>query len=183
MLPFLRVLLLYVITALDFILSLIILLCVQGTETHVFGIVDSRQAGIKYGDDWNGVLGMRGTQSGENFSSLLWFLIHKLTSHEGSITITDVTVPWTSALGFNKNKEFVPLGAFNTLLLPGIQLTFSNFYLGIAQGALKKAAKYTAKNTRAWPFSGDVKAKGTDEFYVQVCLSSFTLSCVIGIDR
>lgn len=121
---------------------------IVGTETHVFGIVDSRQAGIKYGDDWNGVLGMRGTQS-------------------GSITITDVTVPWTSALGFNKNKEFVPLGAFNTLLLPGIQLTFSNFYLGIAQGALKKAAKYTAKNTRAWPFSGDVKAKGTDEFYVQ----------------
>lgn len=53
------------------------------------------------------------------------------------------------------------------VLLPAIQLQFGNFYLGIAQGALIKAAGYTVKNTRGWPFSGDVKAKGVDEFYVQ----------------
>lgn len=37
-----------------------------------------------------------------------------------------------------------------------IQLVFSNFYLGIALGALDYASKYTATNTRAWPFGGDV---------------------------
>jgi hypothetical protein len=47
-----------------------------------------------------------------------------------------------------------------------IQLVFSNFYLGIALGALDFAAKYTAKNTRAWPFGGDNKEKATDEFYI-----------------
>lgn len=123
---------------------------IAGTETHVFGIVSSKQAGIQYGDDWVNVLGMRGTQS-------------------GSITITNVELPWTGALGFSADKTFHPLGAFNTLLLPAIQLEFVNFYLGIAQGALAKAAQYTVKNTRGWPFSGEghVKPRGVDEFYVQ----------------
>lgn len=43
---------------------------------------------------------------------------------------------------------------------------FSNFYLGIALGALKFAAKYTNTGTRAWPFGGDNKDSPTDEFYV-----------------
>ena len=47
-----------------------------------------------------------------------------------------------------------------------IQLVFSNFYLGIAIGALDFASKYTVKNTRAWPFGGDNKEKATDEFYI-----------------
>ncbi|KAM0790564.1 hypothetical protein ACM66B_004433 [Microbotryomycetes sp. NB124-2] len=120
-----------------------------GTETHVFAIAESKQPGIVYGDDWKDVLGMRGTQS-------------------GSVTITNVVVPWSAALGFDpRTKEFQPLGAFNTLLLPAIQVTFSNFYLGIAQGALAKAARYTVRNTRAWPFAGDVKSTGTEEFYIQ----------------
>ncbi|KAK4052500.1 hypothetical protein OIV83_002302 [Microbotryomycetes sp. JL201] len=120
-----------------------------GTETHVFALAESKQPGIVYGDDWKDVLGMRGTQS-------------------GSITITNVVVPWSGALGFDpRTKTFQPLGAFNTLLLPSIQVTFSNFYLGIAQGALAKAARYTVKNTRAWPFAGDVKSTGHEEFYIQ----------------
>lgn len=87
----------------------------------------------------------------------------------GSITITNVELLWTGALGFSADKTFHPLGAFNTLLLPAIQLEFVNFYLGIAQGALAKAAQYTVKNTRGWPFSGEghVKPRGVDEFYVQ----------------
>lgn len=40
-------------------------------------------------------------------------------------------------------------------------------YLGISKGALAKAAKYTVKNTRPWPFAGDIKSKATDEFYIQ----------------
>ena len=37
-----------------------------------------------------------------------------------------------------------------------IQLVFSNFYIGIAWGALNYASAYTNKSTRAWPFGGDV---------------------------
>ncbi|KZP15388.1 FMNH2-dependent monooxygenase [Athelia psychrophila] len=123
-----------------------------GTETHVFAIADSHQAGIQYGDDWNNVLGMRGTQS-------------------GSITLTDVRVPWSAALGFTPAKAFTPLGAYNTTLLPAIQLVFANIYLGVAQGALAKAAAYTARATRPWPHTGaahaHTQAKATDEFYIQ----------------
>lgn len=76
----------------------------QDGKTHVFAIAESKQPGIVYGDDWKNVLGMRGTQS-------------------GSISITNVAVPWERALGFNEKKEFVELGAFNTLLLP-VRLQF-----------------------------------------------------------
>ena len=55
---------------------------------------------------------------------------------------------------------------FTTLLLPTIQLVFSNFYLGIAQGSLDFASKYTTTSTRAWPFGGDNKEKPTEEFYI-----------------
>jgi alkylation response protein AidB-like acyl-CoA dehydrogenase len=34
-----------------------------------------------------------------------------------------------------------------------IQLVFSNFYLGIALGALSFATSYTAKNHRPWPYT------------------------------
>ena len=54
-----------------------------------------------------------------------------------------------------------------------IQLVFSNFYLGIALGALDFASNYTTTNTRAWPFGGDNKAKATDEFYVLERYGSF----------
>lgn len=47
-----------------------------------------------------------------------------------------------------------------------IQLVFSNFYLGIAQGALAFASQYTVSTTRPWPFGGDNKASATDEFYI-----------------
>lgn len=67
------------------------------------------------------------------------------------------------------NPVLPSLTAHLTLPSPptAVQLQFSNFYLGIAQGALAKASAYTVANTRAWPFSGDVKQKGTEEFYVQ----------------
>ncbi|SCV71508.1 BQ2448_3096 [Microbotryum intermedium] len=120
---------------------------IKSTETHVFAIADSKQPGIKYGDDWVDVLGMRGSQS-------------------GSVTISDVRLPWSEALGF-VDKTFVPLGAWNTLLLPAIQLQFINFYTGSAQGALKKGAQFTAKNTRGWPFAADPKQTGIEEFYIQ----------------
>lgn len=88
-------------------------------------------------------------------------------TQSGSVTITDVSAPWSRALGFDAQHNFRPLGAFNTLLLPLIQLEFVNFYLGIAQGALAKAAKYTNANTRGWPYSADPKSTGAEEFYIQ----------------
>jgi hypothetical protein len=71
-------------------------------------------------------------------------------------------VPWTDALGWDaeqkKTDPKVLQISFAALLLPTIQLVFSNFYLGIALGAQHFASKYTVKGTRAWPFGGDVSA-------------------------
>ncbi|KAN0065762.1 hypothetical protein ACQY0O_000892 [Thecaphora frezii] len=69
--------------------------------THVFAPVKSRQQGIVYGDEWVDTLGMRGTQS-------------------GGIQIDAVEAPWQDALGF-VDKALVPLGPYNTLVLPSIQ--------------------------------------------------------------
>lgn len=115
---------------------------------HVFAAVLSRQPGIQYGDEWVDTLGMRGTQS-------------------GGITITNVVVPWSDALGYS-NKQFQPLGAYNTLNLPQIQLVFTSFYLGIAEGALARAAAYTKANTRGWPYQPNPVGRGTDEAYIQI---------------
>lgn len=55
---------------------------------------------------------------------------------------------------------------YNTLNVPALQSVFNNFYLGIAEGALETAAAYTRENTRAWPFGGEHKQRGVEEFYV-----------------
>lgn len=115
---------------------------------HVFAPVLSKQPGIVYGDEWVDVLGMRGTQS-------------------GGVSISQVEVSWDDALGFDAKHEFQPLGAYNTLNLPAIQLVFTSFYLGIAQGALARGLQYTKANTRGWPYAGQPVTRGTDEFYIQ----------------
>lgn len=116
---------------------------------HIFAPVPSKQPGIVYGDDWVDTLGMRGTQS-------------------GGVQISNVEVPWEDALGF-VDKKFQPLGPYNTLNLPTIQLVFTSFYLGITEGALARGVEYTKKNTRAWPYVPDEirPNRGTDEFYIQ----------------
>lgn len=52
------------------------------------------------------------------------------------------------------------------ILYGSIQLVFSNFYLGIALGALQYASKYTVSSTRAWPFGGDVSKCLPQQFYI-----------------
>jgi alkylation response protein AidB-like acyl-CoA dehydrogenase len=116
----------------------------EGTEDHIFAIVPSKQDGIVFHDDWDNI-GQRLTES-------------------GGVTITDVRVPWASAAGY-EDKTFRPL-TYNTLNVPAIQLVFTNFYLGIAQGALETALAYTKDNTRAWPYGGDNKESATDEWYI-----------------
>ncbi|QFU90594.1 acyl-CoA dehydrogenase family protein [Amycolatopsis sp. YIM 10] len=115
-----------------------------GTDKHIFAIVPSAQEGIVFNDDWDN-LGQRLTES-------------------GSVEIRGVRVPWEQAAGY-VGKEFRPR-TYNTLNVPLIQLVFTNFYLGIARGALTTATAYTRDRTRPWPYGGDNKESATEEFYV-----------------
>lgn len=122
----------------------------EGTEDHIFTLVHTVQPGFQFAHNWDSI-GLRLTES-------------------GSVKINNIRVPWTDALGWDAHtKRPLPdvLGIpFASLLLPTIQLVFSNFYLGIGQGALAAASKYTTNGTRAWPFGGDNKDKATDEWYI-----------------
>ncbi|KAJ8113670.1 hypothetical protein OPT61_g4249 [Boeremia exigua] len=110
----------------------------NGTGDHIFAFVLTDQSGIQFSHDWNNI-GLRLTES-------------------GSVKIDNVTVPWTDALGWDAEQKKPNPAAlqipFASLLLPTIQLVFSNFYLGIALGAQHSAAKYTNKD------------HATDEFYI-----------------
>lgn len=131
------------------------------TGEHIFAVVPTAQAGIQFAYNWNNI-GLRLTES-------------------GSATITDIKAPWADALGWDiKTKKPDPAILaipYGSLLLPLIQLFFSNFYLGIGLGALATGKSYTTTTTRAWPYGGDVstapsgtdkqnKEKATDEFYI-----------------
>ncbi|GEP37719.1 monooxygenase [Nocardioides psychrotolerans] len=82
--------------------------------------------------------------------------------------VSDVTVLEGVIEGTEKHvfdRVFVPR-VYNTLNVPLIQLIFANLYLGIAEGALATAATYTRDKTRAWPYTPDLKQRGSEEFYV-----------------
>jgi len=122
----------------------------EGTDHHIFAFAKTDQPGIQFLHNWDNV-GLR-------------------LSESGGVKINNVAVPWSEALGWDVEKkqpdpEILQI-PFASLLLPTIQLVFSNFYLGIALGAQQYASKYTVKNTRAWPFGGDNKDLAVDEFYV-----------------
>lgn len=110
----------------------------------IFALAPSNHPGITFHDDWD-ALGAR-------------------LSESGSVTIDTVRLPWSSALGW-VDKTFVP-HIFNSLTLPGIQLVFTNIYLGSAEGALRTAAEYTRTKTRAWPYGGDNREEAVDEPYI-----------------
>ncbi|MGO1881034.1 acyl-CoA dehydrogenase family protein [Microbacterium gubbeenense] len=116
----------------------------EGTDTHVFAIVPTDQQGIVFAGNWDN-LGQRLTES-------------------GGVEIRDVRVDWANAAGFI-DRVYQPL-VYNTLNVPALQATFNNIYLGIAEGALRAAAAYSREYTRAWPYGGEGKSRGTEEFYV-----------------
>ncbi|KAK8182053.1 thermophilic desulfurizing enzyme family protein [Phyllosticta capitalensis] len=122
----------------------------EGTKDHIYTVVSTSQPGIQFAHNWDNV-GLRLTES-------------------GSVKIDNVVVPWTDALGWNpQTKRPIPNVLeipFVSLLLPTIQLVFSNFYIGIAQGALSTSAAYTRQHTRPWPYSSDPKTSALDEFYI-----------------
>lgn len=122
----------------------------EGTEDHIFTLVKTEQPGMQFQHNWDSI-GMRLTES-------------------GSVRIDNIKVPWADALGWDPEtkrpiKEVLGI-PFASMLLPTIQLVFSNFYLGLAQGALNAATKYTASQTRPWPYGGDNKEEATEEWYI-----------------
>ncbi|KAJ9223241.1 hypothetical protein DTO169C6_4501 [Paecilomyces variotii] len=122
----------------------------EDTEHHIFALVPTRQPGIIFSYNWNNI-GLR-------------------LSESGSVKIENVSIPWDDALGWSKETKLpipeVLQNTWATLLLPSIQLVFSNFYIGIAWGALRTARGYTNTQTRAWPFSHDPKKTPAEEHYV-----------------
>ncbi|KAL2161752.1 hypothetical protein VTH06DRAFT_7534 [Thermothelomyces fergusii] len=126
-------------------------------EEHIFAVVPTAQAGIVFSYNWDNI-GLRLTES-------------------GAAKIENVSAPWADALGWDpvtKRPDPAVLGiAFPSLLLPSIQLVFSNFYLGIAIGALEFAKQYTVRYTRPWPYGGENKSAATDEFYILSTYGNF----------
>ncbi|GMF75532.1 unnamed protein product [Aspergillus oryzae] len=132
----------------------------EDTEGHIFAFVPTNQPGIVFSHNWNNI-GLRLTES-------------------GSVKIENVPITWDDALGWSKETK-APIPEvlqvpFTALLLPTIQLVFSNFYIGIAQGALRTARHYTLTQTRAWPFAHDPKQSPTDEHYVLARYGKFFAS-------
>jgi alkylation response protein AidB-like acyl-CoA dehydrogenase len=117
----------------------------------VFVIVDSKSAGLVYNDDWDN-MGQRQTES-------------------GSITVTDLVIPWTTAIGY-VDKKITPM-VYGSLSLLTLQLIMTNMYLGIAEGAMESAAGYTRTKTRSWPYGGDNKESATDEWYILEAYGDF----------
>jgi alkylation response protein AidB-like acyl-CoA dehydrogenase len=117
----------------------------------VFVIVDSHTPGLRYNDDWDN-MGQRLTES-------------------GSVTLTDVIVPWSAAIGY-LGKQIQPR-VYNSLSLLTLQLIMTNLYQGIAEGAVEAAANYTRTTTRPWPYGGDDKESATDEWYILEAYGDF----------
>ncbi len=118
---------------------------------RVFVIVDSKSPGLVYNHDWDN-MGQRLTES-------------------GSITVTDLVVPWSAAIGYVA-KKITPM-VYNSLSLLTLQLVMTNMYLGIAEGAMESAAGYTRTKTRPWPYGGDDKETATDEWYILEAYGDF----------
>lgn len=80
---------------------------VEGTSDHIFAIVPTQQAGIQFKYNWDNI-GLRLTES-------------------GSVTIENVEVPWTDALGWDaeaKKPDLSVLGIpFASVLLPAYDET------------------------------------------------------------
>jgi len=132
----------------------------EDTEGHIFALVPTRQPGIIFSHNWNNI-GLRLTES-------------------GSVKIDNVPIPWEDALGSSKETQApipeVLQAPFASLLLPSIQLVFSNFYIGIAHGALRTARHYTKTQTRPWPFALDPKKSATEGHYILARYGKFFAS-------
>lgn len=87
-------------------------------------VLDDERAGVEYLDDWD-------------------FLGQRLSS-SNSVVYTDVQVRSQDVLGYLLDEPY------STLVTPGIQLSFGNLYLGIAEGVLARARDLINARPNAW---------------------------------
>jgi len=73
-----------------------------------------------------------------------WDFLGQRLSASGSVRYEDVRVEPADVLGEVGDEPF------STLVTPGIQLAFGNFYLGIAQGALARGRELVLGRKNAW---------------------------------
>ncbi|WP_104181866.1 acyl-CoA dehydrogenase family protein [Arthrobacter sp. B0490] len=73
-----------------------------------------------------------------------WDFMGQRLSASGSVRYDDVSVRPADILGEVGDEPF------STLVTPGIQLAFGNFYLGVAQGALAKGREILRARTNSW---------------------------------
>ncbi|WP_036485360.1 acyl-CoA dehydrogenase family protein [Myxosarcina sp. GI1] len=106
----------------------------EGVEAPIIFVLPKDRTGTTYNYDWHN-MGQRRTVS-------------------GSYTFNNVSVAPEEILG----PPLAPESAFPTLIFLVAQLSKTFVYLGIAEGALEAARKYTLTNTRPWMSSGVDKA-------------------------
>ena len=73
-----------------------------------------------------------------------WDFLGQRLSASGSVQYNDVSVRPEDILGVVGDEPF------STLVTPGIQLAFGNFYLGVAQGALARGRDILRGRTNSW---------------------------------
>jgi alkylation response protein AidB-like acyl-CoA dehydrogenase len=76
-----------------------------------------------------------------------WDYLGQRLSASGSVKYNNVRVDRADILGEVGHEPF------STLVTPGIQLAFGNFYLGVAQGALAKGRELVLGRKNAWVLS------------------------------
>jgi alkylation response protein AidB-like acyl-CoA dehydrogenase len=73
-----------------------------------------------------------------------WDFLGQRLSASGSVRYDDVRITPADILGEVGEEPF------STLVTPGIQLAFGNFYLGIAQGALTRGREILLRRSNSW---------------------------------
>ena len=118
----------------------LILSALDETRRLVVAVVPSDRAGIRILKDWDN-MGQRQTDS-------------------GTVALDDVVIHEDELL-----LSPGPLGSPFASLRPCLaQLVLANVFLGLGEGALEEARRYTREQSRAWPSSG--VASASDDPYV-----------------
>jgi len=94
-----------------------------------------------------------------------WDNIGQRLTVSGTVSFDNVAVPEDALIGDAIGHD-TPPSPRATIFIPLVQAVFAHFYLGIAEGALNAAARYTREQGRAWFKSGLTAA--TDDPIIQV---------------
>jgi alkylation response protein AidB-like acyl-CoA dehydrogenase len=101
----------------------------EGVPGLTIVVVPTKRQGVTVNDDWDN-MGQRQTDS-------------------GSVTFSEVLIEKDEILLPHPDNSI-----FKTIRACLTQITFTNIYLGIAQGALEAAKEYTTTTTKPWLTSG-----------------------------